>query len=88
VIQVPISQATGEELIASIDVTQLHAIRWWFLQLFAPRYVEDMELGCYVRELLATREWSMVRVTPHADTLGTPSMRVYDVYGTRVPDWA
>jgi hypothetical protein len=83
VIQGRTSSAAGEEFIGTVDVSQLHAIRWWFLQFFAPRYVEDMELGRYLRGLLATGTWSMVRVSPHVDENGVPSPHVFDVYGVR-----
>jgi hypothetical protein len=37
------------------------------MRLFAPNFVEQVELGRYVRRLLATRRFSVVRVVPHLD---------------------
>jgi hypothetical protein len=75
------SDTAGEEFIGTVDVAELHAIRWWFLQFLARRYVEEMELGRPLRGLLATRNWSVVRVVPHVDERGAPSAHVFDVYG-------
>ena len=71
-----------EELIGTIDVSQLRSgIRWMIMRPFAPRFVEEVELGRYLRGLLATRRWSTVRVVPHLDERGVPSSHVFDILG-------
>ena len=54
-----------EELIGTVDVSRLRSgIRRMIMRPFAPHLVEQVELGRYLRELLATRRWSIVRVVP------------------------
>jgi hypothetical protein len=71
-----------EELIGTVDVWELKSgIRWMIMRAFARRFVEEVELGRYMRELLKTRQWSVVRVVPHINPQGLPSTHVFDVYG-------
>jgi hypothetical protein len=39
--------AGQEELIGTVDIGQLHEIRWPIMRLLAGRYVEEMEMGRY-----------------------------------------
>ena len=71
-----------EELIGIVDAGQLHEVRWPLVRLLARRYVEDLEMGGYVRRLLASHRWAMVRLVPHTTEQGEPSTHVFDVYGT------
>jgi len=64
--------AIQEELIGTVDIGQLHEIRWPFMRLLAGRYVEEMEMGRYMRTLLTTRRSTLQ---------GALSTRVFDVYG-------
>jgi hypothetical protein len=73
-------QAT-EQFIGTVDVAELQSIRGGIMRMLARHYAEEMELGRYLRELLATRRWSMVRVVPHTNEQGVPSTHVFDVYG-------
>jgi hypothetical protein len=78
----PLGSQSEEILIDTVDVSRLSSgIRWMIMRPFAPRFVEEVELGRYVRGLLATRRWSMVRVVPHQDEQGVPSRHVFDVFG-------
>jgi hypothetical protein len=71
-----------EQLIGTVDVWELRSgIRWMIMRAIARHFVEEMELGRYMRGLLATRRWSMVRVVPHKSEQGVPSTHVFDVYG-------
>ena len=74
----PVS-AGQEELIGTVDIGQLHEIRWPIMRLLAGRYVEEMEMGRYMRNLLATRHWAVVRMVPRKTLQGAPSTRVFDV---------
>ena len=76
-----------EERIGTVDVWQLtQGMRWPIMRMLAKRFVEEMALGRYLRCLLDTRRWSVVRVVPHADEAGVPSTHVFDVYGVPVSD--
>jgi hypothetical protein len=70
-----------EQFIGTVDVGELQSIRGAIMRILARHYAEEMELGRYLRELLATRRWSMVRVVPHTNEQGVPSTHVFDVYG-------
>ena len=73
--------ATQEEFIGAVDIAQLHEIRWPFMRILAGRYVEEMEMGRYMRTLLATGHWAVVRMVPRPTRHGALSTRVFDVYG-------
>ena len=71
-----------EEFIGTVDVWELRSgIRWMITRVFSRHFVEEVELGRYMRGLLATRRWSVVRVVPHLNQQGLPSSHVFDVYG-------
>jgi hypothetical protein len=71
-----------EERIGTVDVWQLtQGMRWPIMRMLAKRFVEEMALGRYLRSLLDTRRWSVVRVVPHLDELGVPSGHVFDIFG-------
>jgi hypothetical protein len=73
--------AGQEELIGTVDIGQLHEIRWPIMRLLAGRYLEEVEMGRYMRTLLGTRHWAVVRMVPHKTLHGAPSTQVFDVYG-------
>jgi hypothetical protein len=78
--------ANQEQLIGTVNARQLRSgIRWMIMRPFAPHFVEEAELGRYLRDLLVTRQWSMVRVVPHIDEHGVPSDHIFDVYGVPAP---
>jgi hypothetical protein len=54
--------ATLGELIATVDVRELHSIRWGMMRQIFPRFVEDIELGRYLRTLLASGHYGAVRI--------------------------
>src|SRR5919202_7124514 len=71
-----------EEFIGTVDVWELRSgIRWMITRVFSRHFVEEVELGRYMRGLLATRRWSVVRVVPHINAQGLPSSHLFDVYG-------
>ena len=73
---------SNEEFVGTVDVWQLSSGIWWMItRVFSPRFVQEVELGRYLRGLLATRRWSVVRVVPHTNEQGLPSTHVFDVYG-------
>jgi hypothetical protein len=78
----PAVQTSQEELIATVDLHELRQLRWPFIRLFFPRFVEELELARFVKGLLATRRWLAIRVVPHRDGPRL-SEHVFDVYGSR-----
>jgi hypothetical protein len=72
----------GEQAVATVDLRRLSSGSLWpIMRLLAPDFVEQIEFGRYVRRLLATHRWSVVRVVPHPDAQNLPSKYVFDVYG-------
>ncbi len=72
---------TGEQFIETVDLGQLRSGSLWpVMRVLAPAFVEEIELGRYMRRLLATHRWSVVGVVPHADVHHLPSKHVFDVY--------
>jgi hypothetical protein len=66
-----------EVVIGEVPLSQVRGrVRWPLMRMMAPRFVEQVELQRYVRELLRSGRWSRVRVAPHPR-----SVHVYDVYG-------
>ena len=58
----------NEQFIDTVDLRQLRSGRLWpIMGLLAPHFVEEIELGRYMRRLLATHRWSVVRVVPHPE---------------------
>jgi hypothetical protein len=71
----------AEQFICTVDVAELQSFRGALMRLLARHYMEEIELGRYLRGLLATRRWATVRVVPHTNEQGVPSTHVFDVYG-------
>ena len=42
--------STSEELVTTIDVRELHAIRWGIMRQMFPKFVEEVELGRHLRD--------------------------------------
>jgi hypothetical protein len=72
---------SGEQFIGTVDTWKLRQFRWPILQLLSRRFVYEMELGRYMKGLLATGRWDEVRVVPHCQAGGRLSDHVFDVYG-------
>ncbi len=69
------------QFIGTVDIHDLRQLHWPIMRLLAPHFVEELELGRYVKGLLATRRWRDVRVVPHRTEDGELSKHVFDVYG-------
>ncbi len=70
----------GSTLVATIDVSTLQTVRWGLMRQLFPRFVEELELGRFVRKLLQERHYRGVHLEPHHDAAGRPSPHVFDVY--------
>ena len=64
----------------SWDLSERARDRWPFLRVVAPGFVDHVELGRYLRGLLASGRWLTIRAVPRADPEG-PSDHVFDLYG-------
>jgi hypothetical protein len=72
--------SSREQLVTTIDVRELHAIRWGIMRQMFPKFVEEIELGRYLRELLTSGHYGAVRVEPHQGPDGRPSTHIFDVF--------
>lgn len=70
-------------LIATIDTRELNTVRWGPMRQMFPRFVEELELGRYLKRLLASRQSRAVEITPHAG-----STHIFDVFGVSEPGTA
>ncbi len=68
------------ELLATIDVRDLNTLGWGPLRAMFPHFAEEIELGRYLKKLLATDQCHAVRVQLHRDQDGRQSTHVFDVY--------
>jgi hypothetical protein len=67
----------SRRLIATVDTRQLNTVRWGPMRQMFPKFVEEVELGRYLKRLLATRQCRAFEIAPHGD-----STHVFDVFGT------
>jgi hypothetical protein len=82
----PVASATQERaLLASVDVRALDSLRWGPIRQMFPSFVEDIELGRYLRRLLENASCTAIQIEPHRDSLGHASTHVFDVFGVGDP---
>lgn len=62
-----------------VDVRTLNTLRWGPIRQMFPTFVEEIELGRYLRTLLRTAECKAVQIQPHLDSNGKPSIHEFDV---------
>jgi hypothetical protein len=70
-----------EERIGTVDVWRLHHFKAPIQRIFARRAIDHLELDHYLRGLLATRRWDVIRAVPHREGAGPASDHVYDLFG-------
>ena len=68
------------QLIATVDARELQTQMWGPLRAMFPTFVEEIELGRYLKRLLAHDTPQAVVVEPHRDADGRASSHVFDVY--------
>jgi hypothetical protein len=73
--------ASGEERIGTVNVWELHHFRAPIQRIVARRAIDHLELDQYLRDLLASHRWDVVRAVPWVDDQGRPSDHVYEIYG-------
>jgi hypothetical protein len=74
--------------VATVDVAQLNTLRWGPMRQLFPSFVEEIELGRYLKRLLANAECQAVQLEPHRAADGTASPHVFDVYCVPSTGWA
>jgi len=67
-------------IVATVDVRDLSTVGWGPLRAMFPHFAEEIELGRYLKRLLATDQTHAVRVQLHRDQDGRLSTHVYDIY--------
>ena len=72
--------SSREQLVTTIDVRELHAIRWGIMRQMFPKFVEEVELGRHLSELRTSGHYGAVRVEPHQGPDGRLSTHIFDVF--------
>lgn len=67
------------EPIGTVDVRALDSLRWGPLRQLFPGFVEELELGRFLKQLLAKTKCTAVKIEPQRDAQGHPSDHVFDV---------
>ena len=67
-------------LIATVNAHELNNIHWMLMRSMFPRFAEEVELGRYVRNLMATRGFNAVHIEHHRMPDGTLSDFLFDIY--------
>jgi hypothetical protein len=70
-----------EQPLGTVDVWALQHYHWPILRVFARSYFDNLELNYYLKSLLTTGHWTVLRVAPHIDADGVRSAHRFDVYG-------
>jgi hypothetical protein len=73
----------SETLIETVDSRELRRRRLTLLELIFPSFAEEIELGRYLKKLLADDQWSNIRFGPHRVGAGERLSHVFDVWGAR-----
>lgn len=73
------TSAVGK-LIGTVDASELRTVRWGLMRPLFPRFIEELELGRYVRKLLSTGRWSAIRIEQHRLPDGRISIGQFDIY--------
>jgi hypothetical protein len=69
------STTPTRELIATVDSRELNTLRWGPMRQMFPAFVEEVELGRYLKKLLASMTCCAVEIAPHAG-----SSHIFDVF--------
>jgi hypothetical protein len=74
------AETRNQTPLATVNVAQLNSLRWGPMRQICPSFVEEIELGRYLRRLLASAECQTVQLEPHRDAAGAVQPHVFDVY--------
>lgn len=73
---------TTQQAVATIDVRNLNTLSWGPIRQMFPAFVEEIELGRYVKSLLGSAKCKAVHIQPHLDSNSSPSTHVFDIFLT------
>ena len=76
---------TRGTLITTVNAHELHNIHWILMRAMFPRFAEEVELGRYVRNLMASGGFNEVHIEHHLMPDGTPSDFLFDIYRVDTP---
>lgn len=65
--------------LATVDIRELNTVRWGPIRQLFPAFVENIELGRYLKHLLATAQCRAFQLRPHRDASGKLSTHIFDV---------
>ncbi len=73
------SNTRAREPLATVDVRTLNTVRWGPVRHMFPGFVEEIELGRFLKGLLASHTCKAVEIEPHCEN-NAPSSHVFDVF--------
>jgi len=65
----------GHTLLATVDIRELNTLRWGPMRQMFPSFVEDIELGRYLKQVLRNHGCRAVAIAAHG-----ASSHILDVY--------
>jgi hypothetical protein len=71
---------SGRVPVPTVDVRRLNSLSWGPVRAMFPSFVEEIELGRYLKRVLTDTPCKAVQVKPHQDAAGLPSTHVFDVF--------
>ncbi|MBV8715924.1 MAG: hypothetical protein JO020_03145 [Chloroflexi bacterium] len=69
------ARTPGRKLLATVDIRELNTLRWGPMRQMFPSFVEEIELGRYLKQLPGSRGCCAVEIAPHAS-----SSHIFDVF--------
>lgn len=69
------------QLLGTVVVRELRSLRWGPIRQLFPMFVEELELGRYLKRLLRGSANRAVAIVPHRELDGRQSTHVFDVNG-------
>lgn len=70
----------ARELLATVDVRELNSLRWGPIRQMFPEFVEEIELGRYLKNLLAANGCRPVQLEAHRQPNGQVAQHTFDVF--------
>ena len=71
--------------IATVNTHELNSPGWNLIRLMFPHFVEEMELGRLLRELMKDGHYTSLRVEHHRSADGRASSHEFDIYPLDAP---
>jgi hypothetical protein len=74
------AETSGRQLLATVDARDLNTLRWGPLRQMFPGFAEEIELGRYLKAILAKAACRTVQIEPHRTMDGRASTHIFDVF--------